>query len=160
MRQINTSTTTYLYSKDNKNLYFQMLEDFNKGNCLFTRNLLAYLESSHKQPGPFYSKHLSECAVCQEKVKRYRGLLNEVKAQIPFVQADDQLESMIKPELKEILGLHQRKKKQEETKDRLLNQKFFKSAVSDFFKEALFSRTILKGVGWSFVAGVLVYYLV
>lgn len=153
--EINTERATYLYS--DKNLYHKVLDEFNQGNCLFSRNLMAYLENTSSQPGAFYGKHLNECKVCQEKVRRYRGLLNKVRSQIPYIQPDGEFIAHIEPELKEALKIHQARIKRKSEQNDYFQGEFLKRASNDLIKGVLFSPSIIKAAAWSGIAGILIY---
>lgn len=144
---IQKSTSKYLYS--DKNLYFQVLEEFNKGNCLFSRNLTAYLENSTSQPGPFYGKHLNECKICQEKVRNYRKLLHTVKSQIPYVQPEHDFLSHIEPELKEAFSVYKKRLKKEEKKNSYFEGKMFAQVGEDILRGVILTPSFLKGLMWT-----------
>jgi len=153
------SRSSYLYSPENRGLYFEVLEEFNKGNCLFSRNLMAYLENSHQQPGPFYQKHLSECEVCLSKVRSYKKLLTTVKAQIPYQQPVSDFESVIDAELKEAFSLFKQKVRKQKNKDSVLTKDFLSRVKNDLVWESIFTPQMLKGALYALLTGVLLSYI-
>lgn len=152
---IKSERSTYLYS--DKNLYHKVLDEFNQGNCLFSRNLMAYLENSSTQPGAFYGKHLSECKVCQDKVSRYKNLLHKVKSQIPYIQPERDFVSHIEPELKEALSLYKKRLKREDKKGEYFQGELVQRVGEDLLKGVFLTPAFLKGMLWSGVAGILLY---
>ncbi|MCR9205081.1 MAG: hypothetical protein NXH75_10915 [Halobacteriovoraceae bacterium] len=152
---VKSERATYLYS--DKNLYHKVLDEFNQGNCLFSRNLMAYLENSSTQPGAFYGKHLSECNVCQEKVSRYKDLLHKVKSQVPYIQPERDFISHIEPELKEALSIYKKRLKREDKKGEYFQGDLIKRVGEDLLKGVFLTPAFIKGMLWSGIAGILLY---
>ena len=152
--------STYLYSQKNRDLYHQVLEQFNDKNCVFSRNLLAFIESPQKEPGPFYSKHVNECAHCQKMAREFSVTLARVGSLIPDQSPPEGFSSTVKPELKEIARFWRKKQKSLETQKSTMGPEFYAQAVKDFFIAGIFSRTFLKGLGLAGLSALLVYFVV
>lgn len=152
--------STYLYSQKNRDLYHKVLEQFNDQSCVFSRNLLAFIESPHKEPGPFYSKHVNECSHCQKMAREFSETLNRVHALIPDQSAPEGFSAIIRPELKEVARFWNKKQKALECQKNTMGPEFYLQAVKDFFLTGIFSRTFLKGLGYAGLSALLVYILV
>lgn len=155
-----TSESTYLYAQDNKDLYHQVLEQFNDKDCVFSRNLLAFIESPQQQPGPFYSKHINECPHCQKMAREFSQTLKRVQALIPDEAPPEGFSQAIRPELKEAARFWNKKVKLATQKENGLNFEFLEQAVKDFFFEALLSKNFAKGLGYAALSALLVYFIV
>lgn len=133
--------SVYLYSPENKDLYNNVLENFNKSDCIFNRNLLAYLEEE-KGNESFYSKHILSCESCQAKAREYRKMMSTVKTSIPIHQMNGELDSMMRSEIADVADLLNR----EEVDPHALNLlDTFKSSLKEFTKGFFFSREIVLG---------------
>jgi hypothetical protein len=155
-----TSESTYLYSQNNRDLYHQVLEQFNDQSCVFSRNLLAFIESPHKEPGPFYSKHVNECSHCQKMAREFSEALNRVSSLIPDQSPPEGFSATIKPELKEVGRFWQKKQKAMAAQKSVMGPEFYAQALSDFFFKGLLSRTFLKGLGYASLSALVLYFLV
>lgn len=150
-----TSESTYLYAEKNRDLYQSVLDQFNDKNCVFSRNLLAFLESPQREPGPFYSRHVNECPACQAKVHEFSKTLQNIQRHIPDHSAPDDLSLQVRPEIKEAINFWKKKQKALEKSDKILAADFVKEATKDFFTKGLLSRSFAKGLLWAGFSAIL-----
>lgn len=149
--------STYLYSSENRELYHHVLDQFNNNDCVFSRNLLAFIESPQNEPGPFYSRHINECEHCQKKVRSFSQKLTIIKNLIPETLPPEDFSSQVKPEIQEALKFLKKRMKLNLNKGRLLNKDFLREAVVDFFFRGLRSQTFLKGLLYASLSAILVF---
>lgn len=145
MSQVTEST--YFYSQNNRDLYQQVLDQFNDKNCVFSRNLLAFLESPQREPGPFYSRHVNECPHCQKKVREFSQTLKTIHALIPDEAPPEDFRRTVSPEIKEAISFWKKKQRALRRERNLYGPEFIKRAASDFVMQGLWSRSFLKGIG-------------
>jgi len=100
-----TEDSVYLYNPKNKDLYSKVLDQFNESDCIFSRNLMAYLEDRGRSDGSFYSKHIPHCVSCQTKASEYKEIQRKISKAIPNQQMSDESFSMIKAEINEAQGI-------------------------------------------------------
>lgn len=141
-RNSHTEDSVYLYHSENKDLYNEVLEKFNQSDCIFNRNLMAYLEDRERSDDSFYSKHVLSCPSCQAKAKEYRNIQNRIGQAIPDKQMGDELLSMIKADIKEAEELFNQDPSELEKINILAT---FKSSLVEFFKGFFTSREIALG---------------
>lgn len=152
-----TRESTYLYSENNRDLYQQVLEQFNNRSCVFSRNLLAFIESPQKEPGPFYSKHINECEHCQKMAREFSDTLSRVNHLIPDQSPPEGFSAIIRPELKEVARFWSKKQKALANQKKVYGPEFFTQAIKDFFLEGLLSKNFAKGLGLAALSALLVY---
>jgi hypothetical protein len=153
------SESTYYYSKDNRDLYQKTLDQFNDKNCVFSRNLLAFLESPQKEPGPFYSRHVNECPHCQKKVQEFGRTLQTIQELIPDEQPPIDFSQTVRPDIKEAVSFWKKKQKALSDHDKLMKPSFFKRLFIEFFTHGLMSRTFAKGLIWAGLSAVLLFFI-
>ncbi len=142
--------SVYLYHDENKDLYNEVLEGLNKSDCIFNRNLMAYLEKQDEVDDSFYSKHLLSCPSCQAKATEYRKLQSKISQAIPYYKINKELLPMVSEELKEALKLFNHDPNQIE---RINILSTFKASLGEFFRGFFTSREIVLGF---FVASAMV----
>ncbi len=138
----------YLYSQENKNLYEETLDEFNNKSCVFSRTLIAQLESSQLKQGPFFQKHIKECKVCQTILEDYSSKEKELKAKIPVVSAPDYLVETLRPELRQSLAYLQ--VKSEERNKPIVTKRLVLKSLKEFVTTVPKSRTFLNGLVLAF----------
>jgi len=150
--------STYLYSKNNIDLYHRMLDEFNSSECVFSRNLLVFLENGEREPGPFYSKHINECSICQKKAREYSALLMSVNRAIPVASLPENFQSLVKREIKESLKLaFQRLEEKDSTS--LWSKKFLFQVFEDLGKRTFLTRDFLKGIALASLSAAILYFV-
>jgi len=137
-----TEDSIYLYHSENKDLYNEVLEKFNHSDCIFNRNLMAYLEDRERSDNSFYSKHILSCPSCQVKAKEYKDIQKKITQAIPDREMSDELLSMIKADIKEAEELFNQDPNELERINILAT---FKSSLIEFFKGFFTSREIAFG---------------
>ena len=137
----NNEDSVYLYSPENKQLYQDVIESFSQSDCIFSRNLVAYLEDDHGKDS-FYTKHLLSCETCQSKAKEYRAMLSKVSDSIPVYEMTEELFSMMRGEIGDVADLLNR---EEEDPHRIDFKATFKSSLFEFAKGFFVSREIVVG---------------
>lgn len=154
-----TSESTYLYAESNRELYQKVLDQFNDKNCVFSRNLLAFLESPQREPGPFYSRHVNECPHCQQKVHEFSQTLKVIQSLIPDYSAPEDFSQVVKPEIKEAINFWKKKQKALEKHDQIFGVEFFQNAFKDFFMKGLWSRSFAKGLMWAGFSALILFFV-
>lgn len=148
--------SVYLYSPEHKDLYNDVLESFNKSDCVFNRNLLAYLEEESYQADhgiretkldqSFYSKHLISCKSCQAKASEYRKMKYSIKTSLPEFSFNEELSGMLESEIKDAFDhfakLHD---SGDQSVSRLDFFALFRSSIIEFIKGFFSSREIVLG---------------
>ncbi len=134
--------SSYLYSPENKDLYQDTLNEYNQKKCVFSRNLIALLETASLKQGPFYQKHIKECSICQKMAQEFSEKEKLIKAAIPVARTPNDLGENIKADLKEALGYLEKKSRPAPRWSRELA----KDALKDFFITMPKSQSFLKGV--------------
>lgn len=134
--------SVYLYHSENKELYNDVLENFNKSDCIFNRNLMAYLENRDEQDDSFYAKHILSCSSCQAKAKEFRKLHTKINESIPIYKINEELLPMVREEVKDLVDLFNHDSNEIE---RINILKTFKASLSEFFKGFFTSREIVMG---------------
>ena len=124
--------SVYLYDPQRKDLYQKVLNEFSRKDCVFGRNLLAYLEGPEDQVGPFYSKHLLTCPTCQAKARDYKKMMHSLDEAIPFVEASIETKEMFHSELKEILPLFEKVEEEDPMKGIFLES--LKEFAANFYR--------------------------
>ncbi|GEM_PF-2282975 len=158
MNQLKEST--YLYSSENRDLYHHVLDQFNNNDCVFSRNLMAFIESPQNEPGPFYSRHINECGQCQAKVRAFSQTLKNVRKLIPENSPPEGFNAQVSPEIQEALKFLKKRIKVEENKNLLFSRDFVRQAIIDFFTIGLRSQTFFKGIALAALSTILVYIFV
>ncbi len=153
------SKSTYYYAKGNRDLYQKTLDQFNDKNCVFSRNLLAFLESPHKEPGPFYSRHVNECSHCQQKVQEFSKTLQTIQDLIPDAQPPADFSRTVRPDIKEAINFWKKKVKALKDHDKLMGPTFLKRLFVEFFTQGLMSRTFAKGLLWACASALILYFI-
>lgn len=144
--------SSYLYSPENRDVYRKMLASFNDRDCVFSRNLIPYLENPSKEPGPFYSKHITECSHCQRRAQNYAQTLQLVREHIPDPVAGPHFHEIVYQDLEEVIELHKEKMKVLDHKEKTFSKEFWAQARKDFSFGFIFSETFAKGVGFAFLS--------
>ena len=140
-RRRKTEDSVYLYSPENKDLYQDVIESFSQSDCIFTRNLVAYLEDDRGKDS-FYTKHLLSCETCQSKAKEYRAMLDKVSNSIPVYEMTEELFAMMRGEIGDVADLLNR---EEEDPYRIDFKTTFKDSLSEFARGFFVSREIVVG---------------
>ena len=134
--------SVYLYDPDNKDLYNEVLENLNKNDCIFGRNLLAYLEDQDRADNSFYRKHLMSCKSCQLKAGEYRSMKDQIQKTIPERKLNPDLLAMLRSEIKDSIDHFS---KDRDSIERINWGATFKSSLIEFSKGFFFSREIVLG---------------
>jgi len=134
--------SVYLYNPENKDLYNEVLENFNKSDCIFNRNLMAYLEECDRSVDSFYSKHILVCPSCQAKALEFKNIRNKIVQSIPNQQMSDGLLAMIKPDIKEAKDLFN---EDPSSIERINFLSTFRKSLVEFFTGFFTSREIILG---------------
>lgn len=138
--------SSYLYSPENKDLYKETLDEYNQKSCVFSRNLIALLETASLKQGPFYQKHIKECRVCQKMASDFAQKEKKIKAAIPVQTTPPDLAQNIKADLREALAYIEKKSRPKKT----WSKELVKEGARDFFITMPRSQSFLKGLLLSF----------
>ena len=151
-----TKPSTHLYSKENRELYRDTLDQYNQLFCLLGRNLSFYLESATKASNPQLLRHIKKCPTCQREVSIWRKKMRQLEEQIPRVAPSAGTRELIRSECHQILELLQ-KRMNSRTKE--ARPKFFKASRQKFqaagkeIFHILTSKELFKGILLAGVVG-------
>ena len=134
--------STYLYSPEKKDLYKETLDEYNQKTCVFSRNLIALLETATLKQGPFYQKHIKTCRVCQRMVDDFSRKEKLIKSAIPVTATPSDFAPRINADLKEALQVLNKK----EGPSPQLNKELAKAAIKDLFVTMPKSPSFYKGL--------------
>ena len=149
LSDLESTGSLYLYS--DKSLYHQVLKDFNTNDCLFSKNLIAYVESRSVHSGSFYQKHLLECEICREKVGKYKKLLSSISKQIPYVNPSEEVSLQLKNYVTLAVSSRNKRLSILHENNNFMTKAFFKKAIRDFVLNSVLSISLIKGVLWSLI---------
>ena len=79
--------TTYLYTKNNKNIYENILDQVAGKNCRHTSLIIAN-KDTQKSNSKFMDKHLLECNDCQNALRKWEKRLGNIRNEIPYKKLD------------------------------------------------------------------------
>ena len=150
--------SVYLYGEEGRDLYQDFLNNGNKQDCLFSRNLFAYLERGSEVQSPFYEKHLLECPICQAKASKWEQLLKVVDQNIPEEKMETSTLEFLESEcanLAEVFGKQKIIDKRNRKKESL---EAIKSALLDLVKMS-YHPNILKAALVALILGYLISYI-
>lgn len=94
--------STYLFDRHSRDLYIDYLETLTGEECIFSRNIPAYLNSEEKQSMSFFSRHLSECPKCQKELRRAKQQNAAFSNLVPTAQPSEHFLSNIELGLKDV----------------------------------------------------------
>lgn len=137
--------SVYLYAPENKDLYRDVLENFNNNDCIFSRNLLAYLEEEGRGEDSFHTKHLLTCSSCQNKAKKYRSMKHKIETSIPTFEFNEELAPMLRSEVKDAFQ-HFSKKAEGAQWTKINTWKLLKSSFVELYKGCFSSRELVLGL--------------
>ena len=104
-----TKPSTHLYSKENRELYRDTLDQYNQSFCILGRNLGFYLESATGVSSSYLSKHIKKCPICQREAKVWKKKMRQLEGQIPLVAPSTGTHELIRSECHQILELLQKR---------------------------------------------------
>lgn len=150
--------TTYLYTKSNKNVYENILDQVADKNCRHTSLIIAN-KDVQKSNSKFMDKHLLECSDCQNALRKWEERLRNIREEIPYKKLDKKDIKLMNAECfqiaqhsKEIKKLISNKKK---SKSFLLSRTISQDILNSFV-----SKTMLKGLVYSGLTGLFIYLLI
>ncbi len=157
-----TKPSTHLYSKENRELYRDTLDQYNQSFCILGRNLGFYLESATAASNPYLSKHIKECPICQREARVWKKRMRQLEGQIPLVAPSTGTRELIRSECHQILELLQKRMNSRAQK---ASPKFFetsgqkfKMAVKEVF-HILTSRELFKGIALAGAVGLVALFI-
>lgn len=136
--------TRYLYSKENTSLYHGFLEEHNRSKCMYSRNLVAIMDSQTNKMNSFYEDHIVTCKTCQEVAQSASMKNQRVRSLIPKIEVPEQLPLQIKSDLKEAITLF--KDQYGESAPSLNGFSLFKMSMIELFQSRLVLRSLLQGL--------------
>ena len=142
-------STTYLHSKNNKEVQAQYFKETTSADCLYSRNLVAVMES--QEVSDFYGQHLLKCQVCQQKALNWKKKMDELKNLIPVYSIPDSQRPRFERGLVKLDKMFKRKSRKE-FKFQLRKIALTTKNFSLDFLSIFISRQFLIGLIWSLIA--------
>ena len=143
--------STYLYSDENRDLYQEYLNGASGKKCSFSKQVPLYLERSHDNEMKFFSKHLMNCSICQDALRKEEDKRKEVLKSIPFESLKKDLSESLKSDFREISNIiieKEREHKKRIASDKNIARKqFFYDVTFGFFRTPTFIKGALLAAG-------------
>ena len=150
--------TTYLYSKNNKNIYENILDEVASKNCRHTSLIIAN-KDVQKSNSKFMDKHLLECGDCQNALRKWEERLGHIREEIPYKKLDKKDIKLMNAECFQIVQHSKELRKLISTKKKS-NSFLYLDTVSRDILKSFMSKTMVKGLVYSGLTGLFIYLLI
>ena len=137
--------STYLYSKQNRELYKATLEEYSQRDCLLSRNIIPHLEMTDFFPDSFYDEHLKKCTFCWAKAHDWRAKRRLVKEEIPVYRLKESDRKLIYSECRQIIEATQDYKLVQRSNDPGPMLTRIQKSMKEILK-ICFSKTFIVGI--------------
>jgi len=138
--------STYLYSKENRELYHEHLKDISSDSCHFSRQIPLFLERVDKNDMNFFARHLVHCDKCQNEIRKEEQKRKSFINLVPYEKMSREQLLSLGPELDELAEIIFKKEGVEQLKLKAESYRARRQFVYDMFISPFYSKTFLKGL--------------